>query len=97
MATLNSIEIINADGTRPMKNINDGNTWLVEKGEPFNIVKFMLNEAYGYYFPITLCVSKQLKKDEIEKLVKEYVNGISDEQVKNFNSFLKFGEEYGWD
>lgn len=98
MATLNRIDVFATDGEkRPNKDIQDSYFWLVEKGEEYKIVKFIINEAIGYYFPLYLCVDKNLTKEEIEKLVKEYIADISDDQVKNFNAFLKFGETYGWD
>lgn len=98
MATLKSIQISRSWGVRPTDNaIYIGCAWMVEPGELYDLVQFSINEINGYYWRTSICVPEGTSEDEINKIVKEYINTLSDEDIKEYKDFLDFGNKYGWD
>ena len=99
MATIKEIKISRNCGKRPTDNlIYCGYNWRIEKGEPYDLVQFSINELKKpYYWNESLCVRCGTSEDEIEKLAEEYASEITDGEIKLFKEFLEFGEEYGFD
>lgn len=98
MATLKDYKINKNRGVRPDDYvIQVGKKWFVEKGEPYDLVQFSINEVKGFYWGDSLCVPTTMTEDEVKKLVDEEVKNISDTAVKSYNDFLDEGSKYGWD
>lgn len=100
MATIKSIETNRNWGVRPSDNVIDfGFVWKVKKGEQYDLVEFTINELGNkpYYWAESLCVPIGMTDKEIEKIVKDYVKTITDEDIKNYKEFLEDGERWGWD
>ena len=60
---------------------------MVEPGESYDLVQFSIDEINGYYWKTFICVPEGTSEDEINKIVKEYINTISDEDIKNTKIF----------
>lgn len=99
MATLKKINIYRNWGIRPDGNtIIEGNIYYgVDKGEPYDLVQFSINEINGYYWNDTLCVPVGTEEDEINRIVNEYVATITEADIKEYQRFLDYGNKYGWD
>lgn len=99
MATLKKINIYRNWGIRPDGNtIIEGNIYYgVNKGEPYDLVQFSINEINGYYWNTSLCVHAGMSEEEINRIVAEYVKTITNADIKEYQKFLDFGKKYGWD
>lgn len=99
MATLKDINIHRNWGTRPNDNtIIAGNIYYgVKKGEDYDLVQVSINEISGYYWATTICVPVNTNEEDIKKIAIEFVKTISDEDVKEYQKFLDYGNKYGWD
>lgn len=99
MATLKGINIHRNWGKRPEGNITiEGNIYYgVEKGKPYDLIQFSINEINGYYWNNTLCVPVGTEEDEINRIVNEYVATITEADIKEYQKFLDYGNKYGWD
>lgn len=99
MATLKNIQIYRNWGKRPTGNVTImGNIYYgVEKGDPYDLVQFSIEEIKGYYWDKTLCVTVGTSEEEIRKLVLEYISNISDKDIQEYQKFLDWGNKYGWD
>lgn len=98
MATLKEINIHRNWGTRPTDNVIYLNhAWYVDKGEAYDLVQFSINEIVGYYWNTSLCVPAGTSEKEINRIVAEYVEAITDADIKEYQKFLDFGNKYGWD
>lgn len=99
MATLKKINIYRNWGIRPDGNvIIAGNIYYnVEKGEPYDLVQFSINEITGYFWNESICVPLNTSDDDIKKIVEEYITTITDDDIKDYQRFLDDGNKYGWD
>ena len=99
MATIKSIKILRNRGVRPNDNvIYMGRAWYVEKGEPYDLVQFSINElGKPYFWDDSLCMPAGMSEDDIRKAVEDYAKNISDQDIKRYQEFLRFGEKWGWD
>ena len=99
MATLKEINIYRNWGIRPDGNeIIAGNIYCdVEKGKPYDLVQFSINEINGYYWNETICVPLNTSDEDIKKIVEEYITTITDDDIKDYQRFLDDGNKYGWD
>ena len=99
MITIDKIEIKRNSGVRP----NDyavylGKLWCVEKGEPYDCVQFSVKELQKPYLWCTmLCVKCVTSEEEINELVRDYAETITDEEIHGYRQFLEDGEKWGWD
>ena len=100
MATIKSISRSKNWGVRPTNNtILAGHIWLVEKGQPYDLVQFSINELdKPYFWKEHLCVPCDWEEDVIERVIKRYAeNEITEKDINNHRQFLEFGEKWGWD
>lgn len=99
MATVKKINITRNWNTRPNDNaIHFGGIYKnVEKGEPYDLVQFSINEISGYYWHSCLCVPCGTSEDEVKGMVEEFVKSITDKQIREYKEFIDFGNKYGWD
>lgn len=100
MATIKSISRSKNWGVRPTNNIIlDGHIWLVEKGQPYDLVQFSINELdKSYFWNEHLCVPCDWKEDVVERVVKRYAEDeITEKGIKAYRQFLEDGEKWGWD
>lgn len=99
MMTLDKISVSPNWGTRPTDyGVILGNVWLVEKGQPYNLVQFSIKElGKPYYWNESLCVPTDWDNEKIEQVVQEYVKLITEENVQEYRKFLEDGEKWGWD
>lgn len=98
MTTLKNIQVSKSWGIRPTDSaIYIGCAWMVEPGEPYDLVQFSINEINGYYWRTSICVPEGTSDEDVEKIVKEYVSAISDEEIREYKKFLDWGNKYGWD
>lgn len=99
MATLKNIEITKNYAIRPTGNVNIAHcVWCVKGGEEYTLVKFSIEEIDGYLWVDSLCVPCSWGKRKIIKLTKEYCEKyITQEDIREYKSFLEDGEKWGWD
>ena len=99
MATIKKIKISRNWGKRPTDNaIYCGMAWGVEKGEPYDLVQFSIHELNKpYFWNMSLCVKCGTSEEEINKLVEEYAETITDKDIAEYIDFLEQGEKWGWD
>lgn len=99
MATIKDIKIHRNWGKRPTGNdIYCGMVWGVEKGEPYDLVRFSINELdKSYFWYISLCFPCETSEEEIRESVEEYAKGITDKEIQDYCRFLEDGERWGWD
>ena len=99
MATLKKVNIYRNWGIRPDGNtIIEGNIYYgVDKGEPYDLVQFSINEINGYYWNDTICVPIGTSEENINRIVNEFVKTITDADMKEYQRFLDYGNKYGWD
>lgn len=100
MATLKKIRTYKNWSTRPESDnvIIAGNIYKgVEKGEPYDLVQFSINEITDYFWNESICVPLNTSDDDIKKIVEEYVATITDDDIKDYQRFLDYGNKYGWD
>lgn len=98
MATLKKVSISRNWGVRPNDNgIYLGNNWMVEKGQPYDLVQFSINEINGYYWEEALCVPIGITEEDAKQLCEEAVSYITDKAIKDYKWFLDMGNKYGWD
>lgn len=98
MATLKEIKINRKWGVRPNNNtIYIGSQWGIEKDEPYDLVQFSINELNKpYFWNESLCLKCDLTEEQIKNEVEEYIGGITENDIKDYKSFLECGEKYGW-
>ena len=100
MATIKNIKIHRNWGKRPTDNaVYCGMAWGVEKGEPYDLVQFSINELdKPYFWETSLCFPCGMSEEEIRKDCVEYAKeNITEQDIKDYRRFLKNGEEWGWD
>lgn len=100
MATIKSISRSRNWGVRPTNNIIlAGHIWLVEKGQPYDLVQFSINELdKSYFWNEHLCVPCDWEEDVVERVVKGYAEDeITEKDIKAYRQFLEDGEKWGWD
>lgn len=100
MATIKDIKIHRNFGIRPNNDlIVVGNVWLVEKGQPYHLVQFTINELNKpYMWGACLCVPCDWEDKEIERVVKDYAQDeITEKDIIDYKSFIEDGEKWGWD
>lgn len=100
MATIKSISRSRNRGIRPINNIIfAGYIWLVEKGQPYDLVQFSINELdKSYFWNEHFCVPCDWKEDVVERVVKRYAEDeITEKDIKAYRQFLEDGEKWGWD
>lgn len=100
MATLKEILREKKHGVRPNNNaVYCNHIWLVEKDEEYDLVQFSIEElGEPYWWKDFLCVPCDLTDEQVETIVKEYVEKYIDEkEIKDFRWFLEMGNKYGWD
>ena len=98
MATIKNIKIHRNWGKRPTDNaIYCGMVWGVEKGEPYDLVQFSINElGKPYFWNISFCSPCGMSEEEIRGNVEEYAKTITDKDIKGYRDFLEYGEKWGW-
>ena len=84
MATIKEIQRSRNWGVRPTSDvIVEGHIWLVEKGQPYDLVQFSINE---------------LNKPYWWRVVRDYAEDvITEKDIKEYIWFLECGEKWGWD
>ena len=99
MVTIKNVEIHRNWGKRPNDNaVYCGMAWGVEKGEPYDLVQFSINElGKSYFWNTALCLPCGTSEEEIRASVEEYAKGITDEEIQDYRGFLEDGERWGWD
>lgn len=99
MATIKNIMINRNWGKRPTGNaVYCGMAWGVEKGEPYDLVQFSINELdKPYFWNTSLCFPCGTSEEEIKESVEEYAKGITDKEIQDYRRFLDDGERWGWD
>ena len=100
MATIKSISRSKNWGVRPTNNIIlAGHIWLVEKGQPYDLVQFSINELdKPYFWKEHLCVPCDWEEGVVERVIKRYAeNEITEKDINNYRQFLEDGEKWGWD
>lgn len=100
MATIKDIKIHRNWGKRPTDNVvYVGMAWGVEKGEPYDLVQFSINELDKFYFWNTsLCFPCGMSEEEIKKECVNYAQqNITEKDIKDYRYFLECGEKWGWD
>lgn len=99
MATLKEVKISRNWGIRANDKEDYPNpNWRVEKGEPYDLVQFMINELdKNYYWCESLHLPCGLPEEEINKIVQDFVETqITEEQIIDYRKFLEDGEKWGW-
>ena len=81
------------------ENVNDGHIYInVKPGENYDLVNFTINEfPYNIIWPLDLCVPSDFSEKELEKLIKEHLEKITEKDIKDFKKFIDEGDQYGWD
>lgn len=100
MATIKKIRINRNWSTRPTDNgIYVGDVWFVEKGEPYDLIQFSINELdMGYFWHTSLCVPCGISDEDALKMAEEYAkDNISQKSIDSYKHFLEYGQKYGWD
>lgn len=98
MATLDRIERNKNWASRPTDNsISEGTIWCVEKGEEYDLVQFTIKEIDGYYWNQAVAFPVDADDNFIAEEIKGYCESIPEYAVKEYRSFLDFGNKYGWD
>lgn len=99
MATIKDIKIMRNRGNRPENNvIYVDHVWLVEKGEPYDVLQFSINELErSYYWKSIICTPCGLLEKELYRIAEQHAKKITDNEINDYKSFLDIGDEYGWD
>lgn len=100
MATIKDIKIHRNWGKRPTDNaVYCGMAWGVEKGEPYDLVQFSINElGKSYFWNTSLCFPCGMSEEEIKKECVDYAQqNITEKDIKDYRYFLECGEKWGWD
>ena len=100
MATIKDIKRTKNRGIRPTNNvILAGHIWLVEKGQPYDLVQFSINELNKpYLWRECICVPCDWEDETIERVVRGYAEDeITEKDIKDYVWFLECGEKWGWD
>ena len=99
MATIKDIKISRNWGKRPTDNaIYCGMIWGVEKGEPYDLVQFLINElGKSYFWQTSLCLPCGMSEEEIKEECIDYAKTITEQDIKDYKWFLECGEKWGWD
>lgn len=100
MATIKDIKITRNWGKRPTGSRYICNEVYVEvdKGDPYDLVQFSINELEkSYYWHTSIGVKCGTSEDEIKEIVEEYAREhISKQDIKDYTRFLEDGERWGW-
>lgn len=99
MATIKDIKIHRNWGKRPTDNVvYVGMAWGVEKGEPYDLVQFSINElGKSYFWNTSLCFPCGMSEEEIKKECVDYAQqNITEKDIKDYLYFLECGEKWGW-
>lgn len=98
MATLRNYTILKKNGIRPKDDvIYYGIKWYVGKGEPYDLIKFSIEEIDNYYWEVSLAVPCGTRSDTAKYLCERYISSISDADIEAYKGFLEDGEKWGWD
>lgn len=100
MATIKDIKIYRNRGTRPTDYaVYCGMAWGVEKGEPYDLVQFSINELNKpYFWRTSLCFPCGMSEEEIREECIEYAQqNITEKDIQDYRRFLEDGERWGWD
>lgn len=100
MATIKEMVITRDSGVRPSDNVvRPEMVWGVEEGQPYDLIKFSINELdKPYYWNEEIAVPCGKSEEEIRKIVEEYAKVYIDEQmIRAYYNFLDSGEKWGWD
>lgn len=70
--------------------------WGVEKGEWYDLVQFHIDQLPNRFWKTSLAFPIDMTEEEIKKETQEYAERYIDEQdIKNFNEFLRDISEFG--
>lgn len=97
MATLKNFEIVRNWGKKDHRICNMAWDTELEEGEMYDLVKISINEINNYYWNVSIGVKCGTTEEEIKQAVESYVKTITNEEIKDYNKFLAYGEKWGWD
>ena len=100
MATIKEIEITRNWGERPQGNCDIvGNVYFgVAKGEPYDLVRFKINELdKDYSWFDSLCVACGTSEALCNDIASLYAKTLTQKDIKDYRQFLIDGERWGWD
>ena len=97
MATLKKINIIRNFSTR--KNNTLGMVWEknLKENEEYDLIQIGLEEIPHYYWKYSIGMKCGYSEEEIKNDIQEYIDTITDEEIKSYKRFLADGEKWGWD
>lgn len=98
MATIKDIKIYRNWGKRLAYNtVYCGVVWRVEKGEPYDLVQFSINElGKPYFWNTSLCFPCGMSEEEIKKECVYYAQqSITEKDIKDYQYFLECVENWG--
>lgn len=96
MATLKKINIIRNFSTR--KNNTLGMVWEknLKENEEYDLIQISLKEIPDYYWKYSIGMKCGYSEEQIKNDIQEYIDTITDEEIKSYKRFLSDGEKYGW-
>ena len=99
MATIKNVVITRNAGVRPKGNeCILGHVWFVKKGQPFDLVKFQINELKKpYYWNDFLCFSCGMSEKQIKKETEKFAQNIEQKEIDDYLYFIMDSEEWGWE
>lgn len=100
MATVKKIRVCRNWNIRPNDDTElAGEIYLVNKGQPYDLLQFTIEElGYDYFWHEALCVPCGKTEKELLAIAKNYAKTqITNETISNYRRFLEYGEKYGWD
>ena len=95
MSRIENIVIVRNKGLRPEQSWLT-KTWFCEVGEPYDFVSYSIHETAPYFYG-HFGVKAGTSEEEITKIAEEIVNKIPEEHIKDYQNFLRYGEETHWE
>ena len=97
MATLKKINILRNWGRRNNSRMNMVWEKDLKENEEYDLVQIGLEEIPHYYWKYSIGMKCGYSEEEIKNDIQEYIDTITEEEIKSYKRFLADGEKWGWD
>lgn len=97
MATLKKINILRNWGRRNNSKMNMVWQKDLKENEEYDLVQISLKEIPHYYWQYSIGMKRGYSEEQIKNDIQEYIDTITDEEIKSYKRFLADGEKWGWD
>lgn len=97
MATLKKINILRNWGRRNNSRMNMVWQKDLKENEEYDLIQIGLEEIPRYYWKYSIGMKCGYSEEKIKNDIQEYIDTITDEEIKSYKRFLAYGEKWGWD